>query len=110
VQHNAQRSRARRQAHLQVSLWLHEAAHAAKGSDQLALLVCHQARHDGVVGPLARRQAVGVARVQVEAMAAVLQAETASLVQAYAEEKQRGSSIKKRLDKQTQAPCMCLSQ
>jgi hypothetical protein len=71
--------KAARQAHLQVTLWLHEAPHAAEGSDQLALRVCEQAWHDSVVGPLAGCKAVGVARVQVEAVAAVLQAEAATL-------------------------------
>ena len=66
-------------AHLQVALGLHEGAHDTKTGEQVALWVGDHARDDGVVGPLARAQAVGVLGVQDEAVAAVLQAEAAPL-------------------------------
>ena len=53
-------------------LWLHEAAHHAEGPDGPPLP--HQkGRNDGVVGPLAPGDDVGVIRVQGEAVSAVVE-------------------------------------
>lgn len=66
-------------AHLHVPLRLLECAHDSEGAEQVALWVGGQARDDGVVGPLARPQAVGVLGVQYEAVPPVLQREAAPL-------------------------------
>jgi len=60
------------QNHLHVALRLHEAAHHAERPHRRAV-TGQEAGDDGVVGPLARCQGVGVARVQVEVMAPVVQ-------------------------------------
>ena len=60
------------QDHLHVPLRLHVAPHDAQGGRGLSG-ACDEARHDGVVGALAARDAVGVARIEREAERAVLQ-------------------------------------
>lgn len=67
------------QQDLHVSLRLHEAAHDAKGGVQRAILqVGRHGRDDGVVGPLSGLQPVGMAGVEREVGAAVLEGEAAS--------------------------------
>ncbi len=60
-------------------LWLLEGAHDAKCAEQLPIRVCRNARDDGVVGPFARAQAVGVLGVQQEVVAPVVQREATPL-------------------------------
>ena len=62
-----------------MALGLLEGAHDSKGAEQVALWVGGQAGNDGVVGPFARAQAVGVLRVQNKAVAPILQREPAPL-------------------------------
>jgi hypothetical protein len=61
-----------------VALWLLECAHDAKGAEEVAVGVGGDARDDGVVGPLARAQAVGVRGIQQEVVAPVVQREAAA--------------------------------
>ena len=68
-----------RTSHLQVPLRLLEGAHDAKGAEQVALWVGGNAWDDGVVGPLAGPQAVGVLGVQQEIVPPVVQREAAAL-------------------------------
>ena len=65
--------------HLQVPLGLLEGAHDTEGAEQLPIGVRGDAGDDGVVGPLARAQAVGVLGVQQEVVPPVVQRETAPL-------------------------------
>ena len=62
-----------------MALRLLEGAHDSEGAEQVSLWVGGQAGDDGVVGPLAWPQAVGVLWVQNEAVAPVLQREATAL-------------------------------
>ncbi len=66
-------------ARLQLPLRLLVRAHDAERAEEVAVGVGRERGHDGVVGPLVRRQAVGVPRVQDEAVAAVVQREAAAV-------------------------------
>ena len=62
-----------------MALGLLKGAHDAKGAEQVAVGVSGDARNDGVVGPLARPQAVGVLGIQQEVVAPVVQREATAL-------------------------------
>ena len=58
--------------HLHMALGLHAAAHQAEAHDRLAVFH-HEGGDDGVEGPLARRVNIGVALVEREQGAAILE-------------------------------------
>ena len=62
-----------------MALGLLKGAHDAKGAEQVAIGVSGDARNDGVVGPLARPQAVWVLGIQQEVVAPVVQREATAL-------------------------------
>ena len=64
---------------LEVALGLHEVSHDSKRGIQVSLGICRYPWNDGVVGPFARGHTVGMAGVQAEVMATILEREPAAV-------------------------------